>query len=115
MATMTPADTIREATLHVIEGVGTLIPGHETHHADDCPGCKVLAALTELEAKVSDLEDLWMDANRRAVAAEAEIKRLADTLREIEDTLRAYGTGVHLIGARHKARAALDRHTKEQT
>jgi multidrug efflux pump subunit AcrA (membrane-fusion protein) len=36
-----------------------------------------------LQAKVSDLEDLWLDANKRAVAAEAEAQTLRDALEQI--------------------------------
>ena len=83
----------------------------------DCEGCAARArrdaALDELVALARDTEavDNWMSRahywNERAEAAAARVAELEAAVSYAEDKLRAYGTGVELIGARHRLRDAL--------
>jgi hypothetical protein len=120
-----PADVIRENAQHFIEGVGVLIPGADTKHSDDCPGCRIDAALEDMQQR---------DAEKRAAgeafgrllkesedACAAERQRAddyADTLRDVERNATAWH-GPELDNGHARAlkviagwcRAALDRHT----
>jgi hypothetical protein len=116
---MNPADTIREATNLIRDAVGfalaeknipraptwtELVPAHLD---------AIAAALTELEADRDRAVKEASKTNNHIAAeiqhrklVEADRDRLADTLRTIADA------GAHFS---EFARAALDRHTKEQT
>jgi hypothetical protein len=89
-----PADVIRENAQHFIEGVGVLIPGADTKHSDDCPGCRIDAALEDMQQRDAEKRAageafgrLVAESEARAVAAEA---ALADTRERAQRLYESY-------------------------